>query len=252
MKRKVDRCRVSCHLCNADVLDSGLGDQHFVQQFECECTQRHGHGESAGTSVRWTRNRISRRFYSQRCSLGHLRQFHRPCPTGSNVNDINLEIYRVFPNDSQDPPNPLVVPTRANSPSDVAFAESGAASIIATVLAPNFTATNSVLNGIIASMTPTTGGDGPVTGQEVRFDVVLLNPFLLPADHYFFVPQVGLTSGNFFWLSAARPIPNGSPNTPINPDLQEWIRNGNLDPNWLRVGTDIVGGNPGSHVQHGI
>ena len=78
------------------------------------------------------------------------------------------------------------------------------------------------------SMTPMTGGDGPVTGQEVRFDVVFLNPFVLPADHYFFVPQVGLTSGNFFWLSAARPIPNGSPNTPINPDLQEWIRNGKI------------------------
>ena len=25
------------------------------------------------------------------------------------------------------------------------------------------------------------------------------------------------------------------------PDLQEWIRNENLAPDWLRVGTDIVG-----------
>src|SRR5262249_44693013 len=33
-----------------------------------------------------------------------------------------------------------------------------------------------------------------------------------------------------------------SPGTPINPDLQAWIRNANLDPDWLRVGTDIVGG----------
>jgi hypothetical protein len=24
--------------------------------------------------------------------------------------------------------------------------------------------------------------------------------------------------------------------------LQQWVRNANLDPDWLRVGTDIVGG----------
>jgi hypothetical protein len=27
-------------------------------------------------------------------------------------------------------------------------------------------------------------------------------------------------------------------------DLQAWIRNEDLQPDWLRVGTDIVGGNP--------
>jgi hypothetical protein len=26
------------------------------------------------------------------------------------------------------------------------------------------------------------------------------------------------------------------------PDLQSWIRNENLAPDWLRIGTDIVGG----------
>ena len=26
------------------------------------------------------------------------------------------------------------------------------------------------------------------------------------------------------------------------PDLQAWIRNGNLDPDWSRVGADIIGG----------
>jgi len=30
--------------------------------------------------------------------------------------------------------------------------------------------------------------------------------------------------------------------TPIAPDLQSWIRNANLDPDWLRIGTDIVSG----------
>jgi len=28
------------------------------------------------------------------------------------------------------------------------------------------------------------------------------------------------------------------------PDLQAWTRDANLDPDWLRIGTDIVGGNP--------
>jgi hypothetical protein len=169
-------------------------------------------------------------------------------PVGFNVNDLNLEIYRVFPNDSTDPPNPIRVPTRVNSPSDVAFAErdlsSGIASFTTTILNPSFTAMNSVLNGINPIPNQRTNGEGPVTGQEVEFDVVFSTPFLLPADHYFFVAQVGLTSGNFFWLSAARPIPPGPPNTPLATDLQAWIRNGDLDPNWLRIGTDIVGADP--------
>jgi len=67
-------------------------------------------------------------------------------------------------------------------------------------------------------------------------------PFSLPAGHYFFIPQVELTgSDNFFWLSSERPIVSG---TPFVPDLQSWIRNGNLDPDWSRIGTDIVGGSP--------
>jgi hypothetical protein len=79
-----------------------------------------------------------------------------------------------------------------------------------------------------------------VTGQEVRFDIKFTTPINLPIDHYFFVPQVELSNGDFFWLSAPKPI--GGPGTPFNPDLQSWIRNGNLDPDWLRIGTDIVGG----------
>ncbi len=72
-------------------------------------------------------------------------------------------------------------------------------------------------------------------------------PFFLDVGHYFFVPQVQLSGAgeNFFWLSAPRPI--ASPGTPFPPgftDLQEWIRNENLAPDWLRVGTDIVGGSP--------
>ena len=32
--------------------------------------------------------------------------------------------------------------------------------------------------------------------------------------------------------------------TPFTGDLQEWIRNADLDPDWLRVATDIVGAPP--------
>src|SRR5262249_50985223 len=32
-----------------------------------------------------------------------------------------------------------------------------------------------------------------------------------------------------------------APGTPFMGDLHEWIRNAALDPDWLRVGTDIVG-----------
>jgi hypothetical protein len=69
-------------------------------------------------------------------------------------------------------------------------------------------------------------------------------PFLLPADHYFFIPQVELAGAddNFFWLSATRPLM--PPSTVFSPDLQSWIRNADLDPDWLRIGTDIVDGSP--------
>ena len=68
-------------------------------------------------------------------------------------------------------------------------------------------------------------------------------PFDLPAGHYFFVPQVELTgAGDFLWLSSVRPIV--APGTPFSPDLQAWTRDQFLDPDWLRIGTDIVGGSP--------
>jgi len=64
-------------------------------------------------------------------------------------------------------------------------------------------------------------------------------PIALPADHYFFRPEVLLSSGNFLWLSAPKPIV--APGTPFLPDLQSWIRNDALAPDWLRIGADIVG-----------
>jgi len=169
-------------------------------------------------------------------------------PTGSqlsNVTQVVVEIYRVFPNDSTNPPS-TNVPTRVNSPSDVAFASrdsvSGTLSFTPGILASSFTAGNSVLNGINKFPPQKTLGEGAVTGQQVQFNVLFNTPFVLPADHYFFVPQVQLASGDFLWLSAPRPIvPPGTPFPLGATDLQSWIRNEDLDPDWLRIGTDIVG-----------
>jgi hypothetical protein len=164
----------------------------------------------------------------------------------ASIGDVTVEIYRVFPLDSTVPPSGHV-PTRTNSPSDVAFDSRDSAattlSFSASILQADFTALNSIQpGGIHASPNQTTGGDGAVRGEEVRFTVTFATPFDLAADHYFFIPQVGLTAGSFMWLSSVRPIV--APGTPFAPDLQAWVRDDALDPDWLRAGTDIVGGNP--------
>ncbi|QSB00312.1 PEP-CTERM sorting domain-containing protein [Methylomonas sp. EFPC1] len=163
--------------------------------------------------------------------------------TLSDIANVNVEIYRVFGKDSVNPPSGRV-PTRVNSPSDVAFlgreSADNSLSYSVTLLNSNALAGNSVINGIHPLPNQTTGGEGAVSGQEVRFDINFNDAISLAADHYFFVPQVELKNGNFLWLSAAKPIVGGS--GPFTPDLQSWIRDGNLDPDWLRIGTDIVGG----------
>jgi hypothetical protein len=163
----------------------------------------------------------------------------------SNVSQVVVEIYRVFPKDSTNPPDGKV-PTRDNSPSDKAFTSKDSTANDLTfqsvLVNPTFMAANSVVNKINPIPNQTTGGEGAVTGEEVTFNVNFTTPFDLPPDHYFFVPQVLLTNGNFLWLSAPKPIV--PPGTPFTPDLQAWIRNDSLAPNWLRIGTDIVGGSP--------
>jgi len=180
-------------------------------------------------------------------------------PSGSTLSDIanvRVEIYRVFPNDSDvgrtsGPPtfSTPQVPTRVNSPSDVALLDrssnDGNLSFTAALVSATFTANNSVQpGGIHPQPGQTTGGNGAITGEEVHFDIDLTNPLSLPPGHYFFVPQVELSGAddNFFWLSATRPLV--PPSTVFMPDLQAWTRDANLDPDWLRIGTDIVGGNP--------
>ena len=159
----------------------------------------------------------------------------------SNVQNVEIELYHVFPVDSATPPSGHV-DTRVNSPSDVQFAAfdqvTGTLSVTAGVLSPSFTTLNTVVNGIHPIPNQFTGGEGPATGEEVRFTVAFSPAVTLPADHYFFRPEVQLTSGDFLWLSAPRPIV--PPGTPFTPDLQTWIRNGYLAPAWLRIGTDIT------------
>lgn len=173
--------------------------------------------------------------------------------TAGDISKVVVEIYRVFPDDSDvgrtsGPPtfSTPQVPTRVNSPSDVAFdiraSDASGLTFATSTLDADFTALNSIQPGGIHPLpNQTTGGDGAVNGAEVQINTTFVNPFTLPAGHYFFVPQVGvsLPNGDFLWLSGTRPIV--PPGTPFAPDLQSWTRDANLDPDWLRVGTDILG-----------
>jgi len=163
------------------------------------------------------------------------------------VNDVEIELYHVFPVDS-DPARMPNVLTRTNSPSDNNFAAAdgilGGLTFTTTVLNPSFTAKNSVFNNIFPAPIQFTGGQGPMTGAEVKFDVKFTSPLTLtPGDHIFFRPEVDFGSAaDFLWLSAPKPIvPNPFP--PGTTDLQSWTRNdgaGALAPDWSRIGTDIT------------
>lgn len=164
-------------------------------------------------------------------------------PTGSSLNSISqveIEFYHVFPKDSE--PFDGRVTTRMNSPADVEIDSAtrdslnGSLSYSVTLLNPSFAAANSVVNGIHTFPNQFTGGEGPVTGQEVLISVTFTAPVTLDPDHYFFRPEALVDSGDFLWLSAPRPLFTG--------DLQSWMRDDNLAPDWSRIGTDISGQGP--------
>ena len=165
----------------------------------------------------------------------------------SSIGGVEIEIYHVFPGDSDTNRVPAVL-TRANSPGDVEIdsatrdSADGSLSFSATLVNPSFGVLNSVVNGINKHPAEKTNGEGAVTGEEVVITVKFNPPISLSADHYFFRPEVLLSSGDFLWLSAPRPIV--APGMPIMPDLQSWIRNDALAPDWLRIGTDITGQGP--------
>src|SRR6266851_1278605 len=163
-------------------------------------------------------------------------------PSGSqprDIKEVEVEVYHVFPLDSAIPPSGKV-PSRANSPSDVEIGaatragNSGTLTFSTNALNSNFSVGNTVVNNLKVATAPP-GGEGPTAGELVEITITLTSPIILPAGHYFFRPEVLLTSGDFLYLSAPKVIPAPK-------DLQAWIRNSNLAPDWLRIGTDIVGG----------
>ncbi len=160
----------------------------------------------------------------------------------SSITNVEIEFYHLFPKDSANPPSGKA-PTRSGSPADVEIAAAtreflaGTLTFTATLINPNFTVLNSLGVGGIppvgAPGFPFTGGQGSITGEEVQISVDFIPDVELPADQYFFRPEVELASGAFLWLSAPKPIPAPA-------DLQSWTRNDDLSPDWLRIGTDIT------------
>jgi hypothetical protein len=179
-------------------------------------------------------------------------------PTGTslaNISNVEVEIYHIFPKDSDvgrtsGPPtfSTAGVPTRVNSPGDVEIdtatrdSSQGTLAFRASLLSPSFSVLNTVVAGINKTPHNVTHGEGPTSGEPVQITITFTPPILLPADHYFFRPEVLVTGGNFLYLSAPRPIV--APGTPFVGELQAWIRNSDLKPDWLRIGTDIIDGTP--------
>jgi hypothetical protein len=157
----------------------------------------------------------------------------------TSITNVEVELYHVFPKDSVNPPSGKV-PTRVNSPADVEIGAAtrdgsdGSLAFIQSLVNPSFMVSNTVVN----RLEPKTGGEGATTGEEVQIAITFTTPIFLPPDHYFFRPEAALTGGDFLYLSAPRPL-----NPPLFAgDLQAWIRDTNLKPDWLRIGTDIIDG----------
>ncbi len=165
----------------------------------------------------------------------------------ANISNVEVEIYHIFPEDSADPPSGRV-PARANSPADVEIDSAtrdgslGTLAFSATLLDESFAVLNTVAFGINPAPENMTNGEGPANGEEVQITITFIPPIILPADHYFFRPEVEVAGGDFLYLSAPKPIVASG--TPFTGDLQAWIRNSDLKPDWLRIGTDIIGGTP--------
>ena len=163
----------------------------------------------------------------------------------SNILNVEVEIYHVFPLDSAAFSGK--VPSRNNSPSDFetdsATRDAGAGTLrfLPALVSHDFQVTKTVVNGINAAAPNTTGEPG-LTGDRVEITITFTTPIVLPPGHYFFRPEAEVVNDDFLYLSAPRPIV--SPGTPFAGDAQAWIRNSSISPDWLRIGTDIIGGAP--------
>jgi hypothetical protein len=173
-------------------------------------------------------------------------------PTGTSladIQDVEVEVYHIFAVDSnvdRTSGSPLfstaTSPTRVNSPSDQEIETAtraltdGTLAISPTVVNASFTVNRTVVNGISVGA----GSAGASTGQEVEITITFTTPIILSSGHYFFRPEVLLANGDFLYLSGQRPVVLPGNFT----DLQAWIRNTTITPDWLRIGTDIIDGGP--------
>jgi len=163
----------------------------------------------------------------------------------ADISNVEVEVYHIFPRDSVMPPSGRV-PSRANSPGDVEIDSAtrdgslGTLTFSVSSVDEDFTVANSVVDGINPAPGNLTHGEGQESGEAVEITIDFTPPIVLPADHYFLRPQVRVDGGEFLYLSAPKPI--NPPGTPFMGDLQAWIRNADLQPDWLRIGADIIGG----------
>src|SRR5438552_11007423 len=101
----------------------------------------------------------------------------------TKINDVEVEIYHVFPVDSA--PASGHVPSRTNSPSDVEIgtatrdASSGTLTFSATVENASFSVDHTVVNGITVK-----AGEPGTTGEEVEITITFTSPIILPAGNY--------------------------------------------------------------------
>ena len=140
----------------------------------------------------------------------------------SDMTNVRVEIYRVFPLDSTIPRQwQCAHADQFSLGRGVRRTDAAAHNLTFTpgIINSSFTAQIPSSTGSIRNPTsiPRRGtGHGPRGSVQRDFE----SAFTLPADHYFFVPQVQLSNGDFFWLSAPKPIV--APGTPFRhrpPDL---------------------------------
>jgi hypothetical protein len=157
----------------------------------------------------------------------------------TKIKDVELEVYHVFPFDSA--PFSHKVPSRTNSPSDVEIgtatrdANAGTLKFSRTVENASFSVDHTVVNNLSVN-----AGEPGMIGEEVEITVTFTSPIILPAGTYFFRPEVSVNDANANFLLLSAPKPIVPPGNAFQGDRQAWIRNSNLAPDWLRIGTDII------------
>jgi hypothetical protein len=117
--------------------------------------------------------------------------------TTIDISNVNIEIYQVFPKDSNTARTPIV-PTRANSPADVALlareSSVNTLSFTTDVLSPSFTIANSVASPAQIAV----GGAStavPTSGEEIRFSVAFTPP-ARPGPRPLFLSTAGRALGH--------------------------------------------------------